>query len=248
MLGGSLDGVLYFRRSKDARLQPDFVQIGYFDETEYYLAVDLADIKPAPERARFTPLTAPSVWANPTQDNLDDRLRGSQWETIAIEQLEDVWLGDTVKVVTPEGAYQDNAGQPWYAFTVLDLPEPHGDHRLRLSVRITSLSEDLECGTLDFQLSSSPDEHGQLHHLLDSEYLTEPDRARPQSLAGVTLQDGQSSDGYLYFYDEDSDKTPDADLMTLLWYGQELFRKPLMLRPPNGSSWDNRGAGIPGDV
>lgn len=224
--GGSYEAYLYFRADEysDQGTTQDkpFVELHYLDGTEQIIASDLTRSVPVPERTRFKDGSMGALWDDPPVGGVGDRLRGGQWGEIPVPPR--AVTGETVRAMTSSNWPEPGRDMPLYDVTVLGEPEAFDGHTLRVPLRITSRHDDLSLRSQDFQLSSSPDTFGRIHHLLYRE-----DADLPDSLPDVTLESGHTREGYVYFRGPDDEATPPPETVTFFWYGDYLFELPIML-------------------
>ena len=224
--GGSYEAYLYFRADEysDQGTTQDkpFVELHYLDGTEQIIASDLTRSVPIPERTRFRDGSMGTLWDDPPVDGVGDRLREGQWGEIPVPPR--AVTGETVRATTSSNWPEPVRDRPLYDVTVLGEPEAFDSRTLRVPLRITSRHDDLSLWSLDFQLSSSPDTFGRIHHLLYREGAELPD-----SLPDVTLESGHTREGYVYFLGPDDEASPPPETFTLFWYGDYLFELPIML-------------------
>lgn len=229
--GGSYETYLYFRADEynDQSTIPDkpFVELHYVDGTEQIIASDLTRSVPIPERTRFKDGRMGTLWDDPLVDGVGDRLRGGQWGEISIPPR--AVTGETVRATTSSNWPEPGRDWPLYDLTVLGEPEVLDGRTLRVPLRITSRHDDLSLRSLDFQLSSSPDTFGRIHHLWEYVPLYLEDADLPDSLPDVTLESGQSREAYVYFRGPNDEATLPVETFTLFWYGDYLFELPIML-------------------
>ena len=220
--GGTHEGFLYFEADDDHdRTVPNqpFVALNYLDGTETLIEVDLTRRIAHPEGSVFPD-------GPPLKDVYDRRIMlkpaafGVRWAKVPSAAR----IGDTLEV-TPL------AGSPWLHLTVLAPPETAADNSVRLRARITARARGKErYAYFPLQVSTAPDRNGRIHHLWDFARIDREDIDLPDSLHGVTLARGQSTEGFVYFRPEDdSDGSVSAGAFTTLWYGPRLMELPVDL-------------------
>ena len=230
--GGSHEGFFYYRHADyEGQLAEyyTFEKVGFMDDSEF-LEVDLDRSVPIPERVTFPEGSLGTLWNDPPVLGIGYRLAqsGSEWEAQGDAPV--ARIGDVVIVgERPEFAYQ-GPRPPQYELTVLGPPEVFDDRTLRIRLRITSLADEaLKCDWLGFQLSSSPDLYGRIHTIWEADHLREASDNRPNSFAGVEINQGQTHEAFVYFGDSEGQGPVSSEPFTILWYGPNLFEFPIML-------------------
>ena len=223
--GGSHDGFLYFKaddgRGDNAVPDQPFTELHFIDGSGEIIYVDLTRSVPPPERMDFE--NGPPRGDQLTL-GLGDQLKrmGSQWADMG-EPPPAAGIGDTVELT-------HNPESPWLDLTVLTPPEQVGDATVRLRARITARARGEEqYSFLPLQLATSPDRNGRIHHLWETARIEEDDDAAPNSLEGVTLQRGDTREGYIYFRPEEDSAGMPPETFTTLWYGPRLLELPIRL-------------------
>ena len=229
--GGSYEAYLNFRADEcnDESAIPDkpFVELHYVDGTEQIIASDLTRSVPIPERTRFQEGSVGTLWDDPPVDGVGDRLQGGQWGVIPVPPR--AVVGEAVTAATSSNWPEPGRDSPLYDLTVLEELEAFDGCTLRVPIRITSRHDDLSLSSLDFQISSSPDTFGRIHHLWESVPLYREDADLSDLLPDLTLESGHTREAYVYFRGPDDEAFPPPDTFTFFWYGDFLFELPILL-------------------
>ena len=225
--GGSHEGYFFF--GSDVRSVPEraFTELHYLDATEQVVMVELDRTVQAPERVQFDGGSLGTIWDNPPVGGVSERLRGSQWERLTA--LRPARIGDTAEAFAFSGYRSPGSEQPWYDLTVLGLPEALDERNVRVRLRVTSREDELKAGYLDFQLSSSPDAFGRLHHLWESSSRHVGSADLPESFQDVSLGRGKTHEAFVYFTAPDEETDRPTEPFTTLWYGLRMFELPILL-------------------